>query len=106
MSIVDETARVLVGAIADGFQPLPEAGRRSGAGPVWPGYAADRRRSEARSGESESALCGTGFIGGHEVVLIAFEFRYIGGSVGEDAGARICAALAEARRRQVPVVSL
>jgi acyl-CoA carboxylase subunit beta len=106
---VDSGARALLGAVATGFAPLPgTAGPgRTDDGPLnWPGYAHDRARSQARSGEAESVLCGIGRIGGHEVVLIAFEFGYIGGSIGEDAGARIVAALTEARRRQVPAVSL
>ncbi|PWU55508.1 acetyl-CoA carboxylase [Micromonospora globispora] len=95
--------------VAAGFEPLtePDAVTGEGDGPLdWPGYACDRVRAARVSGEDESVLCGTARIGAHTVVVISFDFRYIGGSIGQRAGALICRALAEARDRRCPVVSL
>jgi acetyl-CoA carboxylase beta subunit len=96
-----------------GFEPLPEPGATTGAatdrgdGPLdWPGYAQDRTRARTNSGENESVVCGTVRIGARTAVVISFDFRYIGGSVGQRAGALIVHALTEARRRHCPVVSL
>ncbi|GAA2350527.1 carboxyl transferase domain-containing protein [Saccharopolyspora halophila] len=51
-------------------------------------------------------LCGRARLGGREAVLIAFDFAFLGGSVGADAGARIAAAFERARELRLPVVSL
>ncbi|MYS05530.1 acetyl-CoA carboxylase, partial [Streptomyces sp. SID6041] len=67
-------------------------------GPLgWPGYSAAHARAAARTGETESVVCGTGVIGGVRVVLISFEFGFLGGSLGERTGARAAAAHAHAR---------
>lgn len=101
-------ARALISLIAAGFEPFPlPDDPTEGDGPLnWPGYAQDRARARANSGEDESVVCGTARIGNRPVVVVSFDFRYIGGSVGERAGALIRRALTEARRRRCPVVSL
>lgn len=45
-------------------------------------------------------------LGGAEAVVLSFEFRYLGGSLGERTGDRLEAAYTEARERGLPVVSL
>ncbi|MET7640682.1 carboxyl transferase domain-containing protein [Streptomyces sp. NPDC005438] len=76
-------------------------------GPLgWPGYDDQRARAEERTGEPESVVCGRGRVGGVPVVLLSFEFGYLGGSLGERTGARIEAAHQVARRHRLPVVSL
>lgn len=76
-------------------------------GPIgWPGYDALRQRTAERTGEAESVVCGTARIGGVPATVIAFEFGFLGGSLGEGAGDRIEAAFAAARERRTPVVSL
>ncbi|MFE5939771.1 carboxyl transferase domain-containing protein [Streptomyces sp. NPDC056470] len=80
--------------------PLPE-------GPIgWAGYAASRARAAARTGEEESVLYGRATIGGRPVVLVAFEFGFLGGSLGQAAGDRLVAAYRTARADRVPLVSL
>jgi acetyl-CoA carboxylase carboxyl transferase subunit beta len=59
-----------------------------------------------RSGERESVVCGTAEIGAVEVVLIVFEFGFLGGSIGQRTADRIEAAFIRARDLGVPVVSL
>ncbi|WP_439376537.1 carboxyl transferase domain-containing protein [Amycolatopsis lexingtonensis] len=101
-------AREVVEAIANGFTEFPTPLRDEPAdGPIgWPGYREARSAAEARTGEKESVVCGTAKIGDVEAVLIAFEFGFLGGSLGQRAGDRIEAAFAHARDARLPVVSL
>ena len=102
-------ARELISAVAGGFAELAtdHADGLAIDGPLgWAGYDDSRRRAAQRSGEDESVVCGHGTIGGVEAVLIAFDFRYLGGSVGSRAGLRIEQAFAAARAGSLPVVSL
>ncbi|MFI7384887.1 carboxyl transferase domain-containing protein [Streptomyces sp. NPDC049813] len=70
----------------------------------WPDYAGARQRAAARTGESESVVTGTAAVGGTTTVVIAFEFGYLGGSLGQETGDRIEAAHAYARAHRLPVV--
>ena len=113
-----QSAREALRAVASGFTELEAAARevtaaREGAeapgadGPLgWRGYGAARERAHGRTGESESAVCGTARIGGAEVVLLSFEFGYLGGSLGARTGDRVAAAYAHARTHGLPLVSL
>nr|WP_260196066.1 carboxyl transferase domain-containing protein [Actinophytocola gossypii] len=65
-----------------------------------------RARATERTGTTESAICGRGTVGETPAVLIAFEFRFLGGSVGTGTGARIVHAFDHARVHGLPVVSL
>ncbi len=51
-------------------------------------------------------VCGTASVEGTRAVLIAFEFGYLGGSLGERTGDRLEAAYAHARAHRLPVVPL
>jgi acyl-CoA carboxylase subunit beta len=72
----------------------------------WPGYQDDLEAARARSGESESVVTAEGSISGQKATLIAFEFDFLGGSIGEAAGKRITSAIAHARAHGQPLVSL
>ncbi|MEV6909391.1 carboxyl transferase domain-containing protein [Amycolatopsis sp. NPDC051071] len=72
----------------------------------WGGYGASLARARERTGTDESVVCGREKFGGHEAMVIRFEFGFLGGSVGTGTGARIERALAEARSLGLPVVSL
>ncbi|CAL9615841.1 Putative acetyl-coenzyme A carboxylase carboxyl transferase subunit beta [Streptomyces sp. enrichment culture] len=104
------SAREAVTALADDatFAELPVPARKPKPdGPLgWPGYDASRARAAERTGEQESVVCGTARIGGTRAVLIAFEFGFLGGSLGEGTGDRLEAAYAYARERRFPVVPL
>ncbi|MGW0522224.1 carboxyl transferase domain-containing protein [Crossiella sp. NPDC003009] len=109
--MTDGGARTAIAAVTSEFAEFsfadtgPEADY--GDGPLsWSGYKEQRARARTRSGESESVVCGQGQIGTQPVVLVAFDFRYIGGSLGQRAGTRICRAFEIARRLRWPVVSL
>ncbi len=113
-----QSAREAARAVAAGFTELEASVReitasREGTdapgadGPLgWHGYGAARDRARERTGEDESAVCGTGMIGAVEVVLLSFEFGYLGGSLGARTGDRIAAAYAHARSHGLPLVSL
>ena len=76
-------------------------------GPLgWQGYDASRARAAERTGEQESVVCGTARVAGTPAVLIAFEFGFLGGSLGERTGDRIESAYAHARTHRLPVVPL
>lgn len=103
------TAREAIALVAgDDFTEFPCAeGPLTDDGPLgWPGYSAAHARASARTGESESVVCGTGRIGGVRAVLVSFEFGFLGGSLGERTGARVAAAHARARALRLPVVVL
>ncbi|MFE9939150.1 carboxyl transferase domain-containing protein [Streptomyces hirsutus] len=113
------TARETVALVADEatFAELPEPIRESAEstesdepapdGPLgWPGYDAARARAAERTGEQESVVCGTALVEGVRAVLIAFEFGFLGGSLGERTGDRLVAAYTHARAHRLPVVPL
>ncbi|WP_435214190.1 carboxyl transferase domain-containing protein [Streptomyces sp. bgisy034] len=103
-------ARQVVALLTDGssFTELPYGeGQSAPDGPLaWDGYDASRARAVERTGEHESVVCGTGTIEGTRAVLIAFEFGFLGGSLGERTGDRLEAAYAHARAHRLPVVPL
>jgi len=90
------------------FTKLPHPVRESRPdGPLgWQGYDASRARAADRTGESESVVCGTATVGGTRAVLIAFEFGFLGGSLGERTGDRLESAYTYAREHRLPVVPL
>ncbi|MGP4089876.1 carboxyl transferase domain-containing protein [Streptomyces sp. KR55] len=102
------SARRAITLVADEFNELPYPTRESEPdGPLsWQGYDASRARAAARTGEDESVVCGTARIEGTDAVLIAFEFGFLGGSLGERTGDRLEAAYLHAREHRLPVVSL
>jgi len=103
-----QPARKVVDAVSAEFRELEIPLRDEPAdGPIgWPGYREAREAASSRTGEAESVVCGTAKIGEAEAVLIAFEFGYLGGSLGQRTGDRIEAAFTHARERRLPVVSL
>ncbi|HET6354498.1 carboxyl transferase domain-containing protein [Streptomyces sp.] len=102
------TAREAITRVASAFTELPAPdGTSAPDGPIaWQGYDEQHARAALRTGESESVVCGTGTVGEREVVLISFEFGFLGGSLGERTGDRLEAAYTHARERRLPVVSL
>ncbi|MGQ0839108.1 carboxyl transferase domain-containing protein [Actinokineospora sp.] len=107
--MADGGARDIVTAISTGFVEFTVDGpARSGPnGPLdWSGYAEARARAVERSGETESVIVGEGRIGDTAAVLVAFDFRFFGGSVGTGTGDRIEYAFARARETRTPLVSL
>ncbi|MFD3970471.1 carboxyl transferase domain-containing protein [Streptomyces cyaneofuscatus] len=76
-------------------------------GPLgWAGYDAARERASARTGEEESVVYGTGVVGDRACVLLAFEFGFLGGSLGQLTGDRLEAAYELALSRRLPLLAL
>ncbi|MFE3854519.1 carboxyl transferase domain-containing protein [Streptomyces griseorubiginosus] len=102
------SAREVLALVADDFAEIPYPERQSRPdGPLaWQGYDASRARAAERTGEEESVVCGTAHVEGVRAVLIAFEFGFLGGSLGEHTGDRLEAAYAYAREHRLPVVPL
>ncbi|MFE7458131.1 carboxyl transferase domain-containing protein [Streptomyces sp. NPDC057554] len=76
-------------------------------GPLgWAGYDAARERAAERTGEDESVVYGTGVVGDRECVLLAFEFGFLGGSLGQLTGDRLEAAYGLALARRLPLLAL
>lgn len=72
----------------------------------FPGYPEQLEAARARTGESESVLVAAGSVDGIAIIAIAFEFGFLGGSMGVAAGERICRAFERAASDLVPVVAL
>ncbi|MBX7551487.1 acetyl-CoA carboxylase [Streptomyces sp. tea 10] len=104
------SAREFLALVTDpgSFGELPAPQRESPPdGPLrWQGYDASRARATGRTGEEESVVCGTARVDGTPAVLIAFEFGFLGGSLGERTGDRLEAAYTHARAHRLPVVPL
>ncbi|MET9404727.1 carboxyl transferase domain-containing protein [Streptomyces sp. NPDC002935] len=117
------SAREAIALVTDSFAELPPTKGDSGPdGPLsWKGYDDARARAAARTGEQESVVCGTATFGTASfgttidgraplgpvtAVLIAFEFGFLGGSLGERTGDHLEAAYDYARTHRLPVVSL
>ncbi|MCI3269903.1 carboxyl transferase domain-containing protein [Streptomyces cylindrosporus] len=104
------SARAFLTLVTDDstFTELPYPARLAKPdGPLaWQGYDASRARAAERTGESESVVCGTATVTGTPAVLIAFEFGFLGGSLGERTGDRLEAAYTYAREHRLPVVPL
>ncbi|MFR0352411.1 carboxyl transferase domain-containing protein [Streptomyces sediminimaris] len=110
------SARAFLALVADDstFVELPDPAGDPGPaegygsdGPLgWEGYGASRARAADRTGERESVVCGTARVAGTRAVLIAFEFGFLGGSLGERTGDLLVAAYTHAREQRLPVVPL
>ncbi|MHA6799278.1 carboxyl transferase domain-containing protein [Bounagaea algeriensis] len=97
----------LIAAVCRGFEEFPAPTASGADNPLdWPGYPQQRDRAAERTGHAESVRCGRGRFGAREAVLVAFDFAFLGGSVGAGAGARIVDAFDRARQLRLPVVSL
>lgn len=91
--------------MATGFEEFGEA-VVSGNPLGWPGYEEKLARARERTGESESVITGEAQVGRVPVVIVAFDFRFLGGSVGEASGRKIAEAFERARETRRAVVSL
>jgi acetyl-CoA carboxylase carboxyl transferase subunit beta len=85
----------------------PFAGQALSQDPLsWPGYRAALQRARERTGEEQSVTAGRGLIGGQPCILVAFNFAFMGGSMGEAEGRRITEAIAIAAAERLPLVSV
>jgi acetyl-CoA carboxylase carboxyl transferase subunit beta len=79
------------------------------SGPVdlrWPGYEDTLARAREKSGENEAVVCAVTRSAGREVIVVSFDFRFVGGSLGAETGRLIEFAAREALTRRTTLVSL
>lgn len=102
------SAREAIASVTADFTELPEppSAVRPDGPLSWSGYDDARAAAYERTGERESVVCGTAVVEGVRAVLVSFEFRYLGGSLGERTGDRLEAAYAAARAHRLPLVTL
>lgn len=98
--------RELISALGGEFAEFDEFAPDQADPLAWPGYPAQREQAARKIGESSSVHCGQLTLGGRRAVVIGFDFRFLGGSIGMDAGDRIVRAFAAAITERLPVVSL
>lgn len=95
-----------IDGIATSFVPLHLPEVPVGDPLSWPGYVELLREARSRTGVDESVICGRARIGDTDAVLIAFDFTFLGGSVGQTSGDRIAEAFVVGRTERRPIVSL
>jgi acyl-CoA carboxylase subunit beta len=104
-TVASRSSREAIRAVADGFEEFGE--EIVSEDPLgWPGYRDRLACASERSGENEAVVTGEAYVGETPVVIIAFDFGFLGGSVGEATGRRITEAFARARESRRAVVSL
>jgi acetyl-CoA carboxylase beta subunit len=72
----------------------------------WPGYRSQLEAAQSLAGEGEAVVVADGTIGRRRATIVAFDFRFLGGSMGEATGKRIARAFAYAQARHQLLVSL
>jgi acetyl-CoA carboxylase carboxyl transferase beta subunit len=92
-TIVDAGSFETLGGIPTAVDPLG-----------YPGYAEARAAARERSGSAEAVVTGAASIGGVPVEVAAFDFSFLGGSMGTAAGEQLALALERAAVRRVPFV--
>ncbi len=104
-TVASRSAREAIRAVADEFE---EFGKETvSEDPLnWPGYKEQLARAREKSGEKEAVVTGEGRIGETPVIVIAFDFNFLGGSMGEAVGSKIAEAFAIARESRRAIVSL
>ena len=99
------SAMSAIDGLVDAFVPF--AGQALAQDPLgWPGYPATLERARERTGDEQSVTGGRAVIDGGACIMVAFNFAFMGGSMGEAEGRRITEAIAVAARERLPLVSV
>ncbi|WGX98160.1 carboxyl transferase domain-containing protein [Nocardioides sp. L-11A] len=72
---------------------------------VAPDYRAELEAAAARAGTDESVITGRGLVRGRPVAFVVNEFRFLAGSIGRAAAARIVAAVRRATAEGLPLLA-
>lgn len=91
--------------LVDDFAPLADQALTEDP-LAWPGYPAALERARQRTGDDQAVTAGRAQCGGHACMLVAFNFAFMGGSMGEAEGRRIGAAIAVATNERLPLVTV
>lgn len=91
--------------IVDAFEPF--VAQALAQDPLrWPGYPETLERARELTGDDQSVTAGWASIDGRSCILVAFNFAFMGGSMGEAEGRRITDAIAVAAGESLPLVSV
>ena len=97
----------LLAWLVPGATPVPVTDEWHDPDPLaWPGYDEARSRARAASGADEAVTVVRGRVAGEEAVVVAWDFGFLGGSMGSVAGQRIAGAYDTAAAAGLPVVLL
>jgi acetyl-CoA carboxylase carboxyl transferase alpha subunit/acetyl-CoA carboxylase carboxyl transferase beta subunit len=69
-------------------------------------YRERLREARLETGAREAVTTGLCMIGGQPVVLVVFDFRFLGGTMGSIVGEKVASAFEEAIKRRIPLVSV
>lgn len=100
-------AGALLAWLVPGAEPVAATDEWHDPDPLhWPGYDDLRARARQDTGADESVTVVRGEVAGTEAVVVAWDFGFLGGSMGTIAGRRIARAYDVARRAALPVLLL
>lgn len=74
-------------------------------GPISAAYAAELRAAEERTGLDESVLTGEGLMHGRRVAVVACEFGFLAGSIGQASADRLVSAVRRATAEGLPLLA-
>ncbi|HEU5432368.1 MAG TPA: acetyl-CoA carboxylase carboxyltransferase subunit beta, partial [Thermomicrobiales bacterium] len=69
-------------------------------------YADQLAEARRRTGEADAVVAGVGTIGAHPVVVVALDFRFLGGSMGVVVGEKIARAVDRARKEHRTLITI
>lgn len=93
-------------AVLDGGVLRPWPGEGVPGHPISDSYGHDMALAVQASGSSEAVIAGEGRIAGVPVAVLAWEFGYLGGSMGMATSALVVAAIRRAARTGLPLVAI
>lgn len=97
------TARDLIGQLFDSFDSWDEPASYVGLPET---YSYELATAAHKSGADESVLTGAAVLGGIRVAVLASEFTFLAGSVGQAASQRLIAAIERATAEGLPMIGL
>ena len=99
LSALDVIATITdAGSFVSWDEPIDRSGYQSS-------YQEELAAAEAKAGTDESIITGRATINGHPIAIIVNEFRFLAGSIGQDAAKRIVAAINRATKEGVPLIA-
>ncbi|HYN56320.1 MAG TPA: carboxyl transferase domain-containing protein [Motilibacterales bacterium] len=95
-----------VQSVTDPHSFTPWGGEFATFAPLSPAYSTELKSACQEAGTEESVLIGYARIGGFPVGVLAWEFAFLGGSVGVGTAARVVAAVRRATDQGLPLVAM
>lgn len=73
-------------------------------GGTGPDYRRELAQAALRAGTDEAVVSGEGLVGGRRLAVVCSEFRFLGGSIGTGAAARVAATVERATAERLPLL--